>query len=136
MENAQEDLAATVEGRFSPEDWEKILDLAEAKWRNTLAQQPVPGEAAAWHDVVRDFHKDRYWGMRANYRPPKRRHLGYQFIWFTFSSLTIMKVAILWFGQIYSRSDEAKDLWMFVLVLAIVIGNVVFFLWRNRHHTD
>jgi hypothetical protein len=45
-------------------------------------------------------------------------------------------VAVLWFGQIYSRSDEASDKWIFFIVLAFVVGNICFFLWRNRHYQD
>src|ERR1017187_8151098 len=102
MANAAEDLTATIEGRFSPDDWEKILKRAQA----------AVEAGTAWPDVIRDFHQTRYWGFVPNYRGrkvKKSKNLGFQFIWMTFASLTIMKVAVLWFGQIYSRSDDPSD---------------------------
>jgi len=129
MTNAAEDLTATIEGRFSPDDWEKILKRARA----TL------DDGRTWPDVIRDFHQTRYWGFVPNYRRPKikkPKNLGMQFIWMTFASLTIMKVAVLWFGQIYSRSDDPSDKWIFFAVLSLIVGNIVFFLWRSRHHVD
>jgi hypothetical protein len=137
MANANIDLASTIEGRFSPGDWEKILDRARTL---LLEKSGSMDESAAWKAVIRDFHRERYWGFQPNYRAPKpqkkKRNLGFQFIWLLFGSLTIMKVAVLWFGQIYSRSDEAYDKWMFFVVLALIIGNILYFLWRNRHHED
>jgi hypothetical protein len=132
MDNAKEDLAGTVEGKFSPEDWEKILGKAQ----NLLGT----GGLEAWREVIRDFHRNRYWGFVPNYREPRKKevskNLGFQFIWMTFGSLTIFKVAVLWFGQIYSRSDDPLDKWLFFGCLALVLGNIAFFLWRNRNHVD
>src|SRR5262249_18377388 len=126
---------ATVEGRFSPSDWEKILDLAEER----LGAQVASGapENSAWADVIRDFHRSRYWGFRTGYRPPREKtNLGLQFIYYTFMSLTVWKVAVLWFGQKFSNGEDRSELWPLLLILAIVIGNTVYFLWRNRAHTD
>lgn len=135
-ENARVDLGATVEGRFSPEDWEKIFGLAEDKWRAHSSRQD---ETEAWKEVVRDFHVSRYWGFTPNYRPKKERKpisLGIQFIWIAFNSFTITEMAITWLGDIYTRSDEPKDAWIFYSVLLLLVGNIVFFLWRNRAYTD
>ena len=136
MINAREDMASTVNGKFSPEDWERILELAKTQ---LLTARREFDEVVAWQAVVRDFHAKGYWGFVPNYRPPKiikPKNLGYQFIWLLFGSLTIMKVAILWFGQVYSRSDEARDKWTFFAVLALVFGNILLFLWRNRNYKD
>ncbi|MGZ6479082.1 MAG: hypothetical protein ACXWQE_07260 [Bdellovibrionales bacterium] len=137
MANANVDLTSTVGGKFSPSDWEKILERARTQLHE---KAKTSDELAAWQAVIRDFHASRYWGFIPNYREPKSsrkpKNLGMQFIWLTFGSLTIMKVAVLWFGQIYSRSDEAFDKWMFFIVLALIIGNILFFLWRNRNHQD
>jgi hypothetical protein len=133
MANAREDLAATIDGRFSPEDWEKILHKAKAQL------EAGGGNLAAWQNVIRDFHREKYWGFVANYRPAKtkrKKNLGFQLIWLTFNSLTTMKVAVLWFGQIYSRSDEPTDKWIFLGVIALALGNILFFLWSNRHYED
>lgn len=137
MANANIDLASTASGKFSPGDWERILDRAQAQW---LENQRSMDEATAWQTVVRDFHVQRYWGFRPNYRAPraakKKTNLGFQLIWLMFGSFTVMKVAVLWFGQIYSRSDESVDKWAFFAVLTFVIGNILWFLWRNRNYQD
>ncbi len=137
MANARVDLASTTGGNFSPDDWEKILERARTQ---LLEKSRSADETTAWQQVVRDFHASRYWGFNPNYRKPKadpkKKNLGFQFIWLMFGSLTIMKVAVLWFGQIYSRSDESYDKWMFFIVLTLVIGNILYFLWRNRNHQD
>src|SRR5438876_507757 len=109
MKNARVDLGATVEGQFSPEDWTAILARAESEWHAQLSRSPEKGELEAWHEVMRDFRRQNNWGFRANYRPPripKKKNLGVTFIWMSFNTLTTMKVGVLWFGQIYSRSDE------------------------------
>ena len=139
MKNAYEDLSATVEGRFSPEDWASILTKAEHRLTELELEKSGWSESERWHEVMREFRRERYWGYRPTYRAPrikKKSNLGYSFIWITFNTLTTMKVAVLWFGQIYSRSDEPKDKWIFFLLLIFCVGNFVFFLWRNRNHVD
>lgn len=144
MRNFQEDLGATVEGRFSPEDWEHIRLRAEGEWRRYLAaevsaESQVGAEQRAWHKVVRDFHQSRYWGFNPNYRPPKvkrKRNLGLTLIWMTFTSMVAIKVVILWFGQIYARSDEPIDKWIFFVLLFLALANYGYFLWRYRDYKD
>lgn len=136
MSNAKDDLTASVSGRFSPDDWEKILELAKVKWaqyRRTMEAVP------AWQEVVREFRFSGYWGFKPDYRETgvkKKRNLGYQLAWMTFQSMVLTKVAVLWFGQNYSNDDESFDKWIFFLVLFLIPANAAFFVWRNRHHKD
>lgn len=137
MDNAHEDLLATVEGRFSPADWEKILSLAETKF--CQARQFSENDLEAWKGVILDFHKNIFWNFKPDYRAPKqikKKNMGIQLVWITFNSFCTIKVLILWFGQIYSRSDNPVDKWIFFFVLAAALANIAFFLWRNRSYVD
>lgn len=139
MANAKIDLAATIRGHFSPQDWAEIFKRAQQMWVENLAKAPGVSDTEAWHDVIRDFHLTHYWGYSADYRPikvKKPKSLGVQLIWIAFNSFTIMKVAVLWFGQIYSRSDEPADKWIFLGVIFLIISNIVYFLWSNRGYQD
>ena len=133
---AKEDLAGTVEGAFSPDDWEKILAQAELKWR---ALFPELGSEEAWREVIRDFHRTRHWGFVANYRASevrRRMNLGVQFIWVAFLSFTIVLALVVWFGEVYSRSKDPRDLFVLVLLIGLSLMSISFFLWRNRNHRD
>jgi hypothetical protein len=134
MSNAQIDLAATIDGRFSPADWQSILTQAEQHLQEFLRRHPQATPLDAWQDTIRDFHRNHYWGFTPNHRAvkPKKEHLALWFIWITINTFTTMKVLILWFGQIYSRSDDAKDFWIFMAVLLFSFGNIVYFV--VRHH--
>lgn len=139
MKNAREDLGATVSGRFSPTDWEQILVRAHALWREQLAL--VNGdELKAWHAVVLDFHRNRQWGFQANYKEParsrKEMNLGVKFIWITFQTFVITKIAVVWLGQIYARSQDPVDGILLYFVIALVLANFGWFLWRHRGHQD
>lgn len=139
MKHAKEDLAGNVSGRFSPKDWQSILNYAEEQWHKE--QLRLAGdEMKAWHSVVRDFHRQSYWGFVPDYRPPRRksekRNLGIAFIWMAFQTFVITKIAVVWLGQTYSRTQDALDGWLFYSVIAVVLANFGFFLWRHRHHRD
>jgi hypothetical protein len=139
MQHARTDLGATVEGKFSPEDWTAILARAESRFRELVAEFPPAARTQAWHQVVREFHREKYWGFKPGYRPPrvkKPRSLGMDFIIMTLNSMVIFKVVVLWFGQVYSRSEQAQDKWIFFAVLFIAIANYVYFLWRHRNYVD
>ncbi len=139
MKNAAVDLTSTINGRFAPADWQQILERAEQKFQYNLQAAPEAGDVAAWQEVVRDFYLDHYWGFKPGYRAPKiakPRNLGVQFIWMAFNALCSIKVVVLWFGQIYSRSDEPFDKWIFLGLIFLVVSNFVFFLWRNHAHPD
>ena len=139
MKNAQTDLTATVEGRFSPTDWAQILERAEQQLRENRRAEPHSDETLAWQAVVRDFYLNHHWGYRADYRPPRvvrPRNLGITFIWMAFNSMCTIKVALLWFGQIYSRSDQPGDKWIFFILIFFVVGNFIYFIWRNHDHPD
>ncbi len=138
MRHASVDLCATVDGHFSPQDWDQILKRAETQWRERLRLGGW-GELEAWQDVVREFHSQRYWGFRPNYRPPKvkkERNLGITMLMMVFNSMLTIKLAVLWFGQIYSRSDEPFDKWIFFATLVLAVGNYGYFLWRYRAYQD
>ena len=138
MENARIDLGGNFSGEFSPEDWQKILAQAEARW-NALKLEST-SEQEAWQSVVREFHTQGRWGFRPNYVAPKAKakemSLGVRLVIMTFISFTITEIAVVWLGQIYTFSDEPRDKWLFLLAVALVMANVVYFLWRTRKHQD
>ncbi|NJL25406.1 MAG: hypothetical protein HC902_09665 [Calothrix sp. SM1_5_4] len=139
MKNAREDLAGSVSGRFSPEDWRAILIKAHEKWLRKRREEGMDA-AQAWREVVLDFVHNDCWGFASDYRPSKdpgrRRNLGLSLLLRALFALTVTKIAIMWFGQIYSRSDDPQDGWIFFLVLLLVVGNFAYFLWRTRHYRD
>ncbi|MBX3022223.1 MAG: hypothetical protein KF799_11165 [Bdellovibrionales bacterium] len=138
MRHAHQDLGATVSGRFSPEDWQKILERAEAKWRAALeTAEAGESDLTAWQAVIRDFHRERYWGYQPNYQPPKAKgNLGTSFIWVGFITFTLVNMSLAWLGQRYTTSDEPRDGYIFFAVLAFWLIAFAAFLWRQRKHRD
>jgi|GEM_PF-5413435 len=138
MDEARVDLAGNVAGKFSPDDWQRIL--TEAKTR--LAQHQAAGndETSAWRNVILDFHREKYWGFVPDWRPPLKKknesNLGVRFIWMTFSAFIVTKIAVVWLGQIYTRSDDPIDAYLFFASIALVIFNFGFFLWSTRKYKD
>lgn len=135
MANAKEDLAGNISGQFSPEDWQRILDLAA----NQLQQSKKP-ENEAWVDVIRDFHRERYWGFVPNYKKPKapqEENLGKRFIWYCFRSFLITKVVILYCGARYTADDPNPIYkWLFFGALAFIISAYGRFLWKYGGRSD
>ncbi len=130
MRNAREDLAGNVSGQFSPEDWEKILERAEEKLR--VSSKP---EGEAWIDVIREFHRERYWGFLPNYKKPKSKredeNLGVRFIWYSFRSFLITKVVILYCGARYTAGDPNPIYkWLFFGAFAFMLSAYGIFLYR------
>lgn len=140
MRQAQEDLTANVRGRFSPEDWERILAMAHAKLQ-ALRATSGRTELEDWQAVVLDFYRSRYWSFSPDYRPPKQKsgrkmNLGVQFLWLTFLTFTLTNLAIAWTGQNYASSGKRRDLFILLFVIALVLTNFGYFLWRHRRHKD
>lgn len=136
MANAREDIAGNIAGQFSPEDWEKIIARADAQLR---ASVKTPGEA--WVDVIRDFHRNKYWGFVPNYSKPKvhkaEENLGVRFIWYSFRSFLLTKVAVVWFGALYSTYGDPFYKYCFFGAIAFMLCNYGFFLFRyGRKHND
>lgn len=136
MANAKTDLAGNISGDFSPEDWEKILIRAT----NQMRASTKP-EAEAWIDVIRDFHRERYWGFNPDYKKPKikpeEKNLGKRFIWYCFRSFLLTKVVILYCGARYSADDPNPIYtWLFFGGLAFIVIAYGRFLWKFRHWQD
>ncbi len=129
MGHAQEDLAGNIHGQFSPEDWALILARAAAQLKAAGRQ-----DHAAWVEVIRDFHRENYWGFSPDYKKPKIKrddeNLGVRLIWYTFRSLTLTKIAVVWFGALYTQSDEPIYKWLFIGAIALSLTNYGIFLWR------
>lgn len=138
MSNAREDLTATIEGNFSPQDWHQILKRAHSSFESGV--KAGASEQKSWESVIRQFHQDHYWGFVPDYVPPKKKrpplNLGMKLIIMTLNAMLTFKVLVLWYGQIYSRSDEPLDKWIFFLILFGVVINYGVFLWRHRDHVD
>lgn len=129
MANAQEDLAGNVGGRFSPDDWDKILSRAAEQLR--ASAKP---EGEAWVDVIRDFHRERYWGFTPDYvapkKPPEKGNFGKRFIWYICRSFLITKVLVLWFGARYSADQDPIYAYLFFAALAFAPISYGIFVWR------
>lgn len=138
MANAKIDLAGNIHGQFSPEDWEKILSRA----RDRLAASSKT-ESQAWIEVIRDFHRNKYWGFVPNYKKPKEKiddkNLGTKFIWFSFRSFLITKVVILYAGARYTI-DDSNPIWKYLFfgAFAFMLTAYGTFLYRyaGRKETD
>ncbi|MGE3682810.1 MAG: hypothetical protein AB7G93_13880 [Bdellovibrionales bacterium] len=135
MANARVDLAGNISGQFSPEDWEKILSIA----RHRL-QSATTGLDEAWVEVIRDFHREKYWGFIPNYKKPKmereQQNLGVRFIWYSFRSFLITKVAVLWFGARYSADFDPIYKWLFFGAIGFMLCAYGSFLWKFRNRRD
>lgn len=138
MDEARVDLAGNVAGKFSPDDWQRIL--TEAKIRLNQHQAAGEDEISAWRNVILDFRREKYWGFVPDWRPPPKQknesNLGVRFIWMTFSAFIVTKIAVVWLGQIYTRSDDPIDAYLFFASIALVIFNFGFFLWSTRKYKD
>jgi hypothetical protein len=136
LANASEDLAGNISGRFSPEDWDQILVRAKDQLR--CSSKPLP---EAWVDVIRDFHREKYWGFVPNYKVPKLKredeNLGLRFIWYSFRSFLLTKMAVVWFGALYSTYGDPFYKWMFFGAIAFMLSNYGLFLYRyGSKHKD
>lgn len=135
MVNAREDLAGNISGEFSPDDWQKILSRAQAQ---LAASAKPPGEA--WVDVIRDFHRESFWGFVPDYVQPKvpreKQNLGTRFIWYSFRSFLITKVCVLYFGARYTADYDPIYKWLFFGAIAFMLCNYGLFLWKFRHRSD
>lgn len=129
MAHAREDLAGNVAGDFSPEDWDQIL----ARARELLESSPHEPRTA-WEEVIRSFHREKYWGFKPNYRKPRpkpeERNLGKRFIWYSFRSFLLTKVAVLYFGARYTLDYDPIYKWLFFGAIAFMLVNYGIFLWR------
>ena len=134
MQNAREDLAGNVQGDFSPEDWNKIF----ARCVELLKASPKP-ETEAWVDVIRAFHRERYFGFIPNYKKtkplPHEENLGYRFVWYTARSFLVTKVVVLYSAARWCAGWDPMWGWIFFAAVAFMLVNYGFFLWkygRNR----
>lgn len=135
MTNAREDLAGNISGEFSPGDWDKIL--LEAKRQLT---QSTKSESEAWVDVIRDFHRNKFWGFVPDYKRPKEKleekNLGTRFIWYSFRSFLITKVCVLYFGARYSADYDPVYKWLFFGSIGFMLTAYGTFLWRFRNRKE
>lgn len=139
MRGAKEDLSANVAGRFSPDDWERILRMARERFTERRRGSPAP-EIEDWHAVVLEFYRERYWGFTPDYRPPaapkRKMNLGVRFAIMTFVTFTVALMSLAWAGQNYTTSGKAGDLALLLIVIALVLLNFGYFLWQHRNHED
>lgn len=139
MQNAEVDLTGSLSGRFSPEDWAKIL----ARAAEQLAQSQKP-QADAWADVIRDFHRQKYWGFNPDYIEPKpikphhhKDNLGKTFIWFSFRSFLLTKTVILYCGAHYTAGNPNPIYkWLFFGAFAFMLFSYGRFLWRYGNREE
>lgn len=135
MMNAREDLAGNLSGDFSPADWTLILERAAGE----LARSSKP-ENEAWHDVIRDFHRQKYWGYKPNYVKPKvkpeERNLGTRFIWYVSRSFLITKVAVLYFGARWTAGYDPINGYLFFGAMIFMLCSYGHFLWSHRNRDD
>lgn len=133
MNQAREDLAGNISGDFSPEDWEKILLRARTQLENS--SRPAP---EAWVDVIRDFHREKYWGFTPDYVQPKVRreeeNLGKRFIWYITRSFLITKTCVLYFGARYVADYDPIYGWLFFGAILFMLSSYGTFLYKYGKH--
>lgn len=136
MKHAHEDLMGNVSGRFSPEDWGLILDRASEHL--AAFQRSGLSEQEAWKEVIRQFHREHYWGFQPDYIAPRPRdnNMGIRFILMTVLTFIFSLIAVVWLGQAYTASLEFEDGRNLVLAIALILGNFGLFLWYHRQHKD
>ena len=131
MREARIDLAGNVAGQFSPEDWGRILSRA----REQLEASTLP-QAEAWANVVRDFHRHQYWGFKPDYVPPKKsrdrdeENLGIRMLLYSGRSFLLTKVAVVWFGALWSVYDEPLYKYAFFGSIFFMLAAYGWFLYR------
>lgn len=130
MANARDDLVGNVSGQFSPEDWEEILDEAERRLATSGKAEPE-----AWIDVIREFHRERYFGFVPNYSKPKEKahekNLGLKFLYFVTRSFLVTKVIVLYSGARWSADYEPFWGWIFFGAMTFMVCSYSLFLWRH-----
>lgn len=126
---AREDLAGNISGQFSPEDWERILARAQEQLAHST-----------WPDVIRDFHRQRYWGFVPNYKKPKVKrepeNLGRRFLWYITRSFLLTKTVVLYFGARWTAGYGPINGYIFFGAICFMLCSYGLFLWRFRHHRD
>jgi hypothetical protein len=131
MANAREDLAGNLGGHFSPDDWDKILAIAKERL-----------QSKEWTDVIRDFHREKYWGFVPNFKKPKAKkedeNLGVRFIWYSARSFLLTKVAVLWFGALWTVYGDTFYKVGFFGALFFMLCSYGYFLYRYgpKHDDD
>ncbi len=139
MHEAKTDLGSHAHGDFSPTSWANILCEAERRLR--LKSKAGFSEQDAWAEVVREFHREDYWGHRADWIKPKpikngNTGFGVNAVLLTLTTFVFGLMAVVWLGQLFTISDEPLDAYKFYLAVIVVVANILFFLWRSRNYQD
>jgi hypothetical protein len=128
MREARVDLAGNVSGQFSPADWDRILSRAREQFE---ASKLPPLEA--WTEVVRDFHRQHFWGFKPDFVPQKNRdeeNLGVRMVIYSARSFLLTKVAVVWFGALWAVYDEPLYAYAFFGTIILMVGAYGWFLYR------
>ena len=138
MREARVDLAGNVSGQFSPEDWEQILARARGQFE---ASSRPPAEA--WAEVMRDFHREHYWGFKPNFIPPKKvrdrdeENLGVRMLLYGFRSFLLTKIAIVYFGAMWTvYDDEPFYKYGFFGAITFMLCAYGYFLYKYGGRTE
>lgn len=137
MREARVDLAGNVGGQFSPQDWESILARAKTK----LESSTLPAKEA-WAEVIRDFHRQNYWGFVPNYNTPKKEtnvddeNLGVRMLLYCARSFLLTKVAIVWFGALWSITGEPFYKYCFFGAIVFMFTAYGVFLYKYGGRTE
>jgi hypothetical protein len=128
MREARVDLAGNVAGKFSPEDWDQILSRA----REQLEASKLPPHEA-WTDVVRDFHRQQFWGFKPDFVPsknPDEENLGVRMLLYSARSFLLTKVSVVWFGALWAVYDEPLYKYAFFGSIIFMVAAYGWFLYR------
>ncbi|HMN69103.1 MAG TPA: hypothetical protein PKC28_11235 [Bdellovibrionales bacterium] len=98
-------------------------------------------ENEAWPEVIREFHRERYWGFIPDYKKPKKKsedeNLGTRFIWYSFRSFLLTKVVILYCGARYTAGDPNPIYkWLFFGAFAFMIAAYGRFLYKYGNRVE
>ncbi len=84
--------------------------------------------------MVRAFHREKYWGYVPNYKKPKVKRedesLGVRFILYSARSFLLTKVAVLWFGALWTVYGDTIYAVGFFGAMAFMLVAYGTFLYR------
>jgi hypothetical protein len=131
------DLSPTSSRYFSEENEKFVTEKSARTLGQRLAQAPGLAPAAAWVEIVTDFHRHQQWGLATTVNRPLRvkedtpaREVA-SYFWTMFQALFLMKCVILFFGI---KSAEDPSPWMtagLIGALAFSFGSLVYFAIRK-----
>jgi hypothetical protein len=133
-----DDFSSSHAGHFSLADRAAISKLAAQKFAANLGDaKDISSAQSAWAQVVRDFHTTNHWGFvthskreKAPPQKPSGARIAAKYFWAFFSSIVIVKTAILFIGAEAAVNPDPK--WQYLLYGGIAYSFINLFWFAYR----